>query len=54
MVFCPKLIEDQKKEKKVFVRVGIEFRDKILFKSRVKAVTFLLPMTMGGLFLLLE
>ena len=54
-IFCPNLGEDQKKQKKtVFIRVGIEFCDQILFKYRVKAVTFLLPMTMSGLFSLLD
>ena len=52
-VVCPKLGENQKKKKKkVFARVGIEYCDQILFKFKVKAVIFLLPMTMGGLFLL--
>ena len=46
-VFCPKLSEDQKK---VFVQVVIEFCDRILFKSRVKVVTFSLLMPMGGYF----
>ena len=51
-IFCPNLGEDQKKT--VFARVGIEFCDRILFKYRVKAITFLLPMAMSGLFSLLE
>ena len=50
--FCLKLGEDQKK--KVFALVGIEFCDRIHFKSRVKTGILLLPMTMGGLFLILE
>ena len=42
-----------KTKKKVFVLVGIEFCDRILFKSRVKVVTFSLLMPMGGIFSLL-
>ena len=45
-----------KTKKKVFVQVGIKFCDRILFKSRVKVVTFslLIPMGWGGLFSLSE
>ena len=65
--FCPKLGKESlhldlvqffaqssvKTKKKVFVQVEIEFYDRILFKSRVKVVTFSLLMPMGGIFSLL-
>ena len=47
-VLRPKFDEDQKKEKKSFNKAGIDFCNRILFKSRVRVDTFSMPM--GGYF----
>ena len=54
-VFYLKLGEDPTKgNQKVYARVGIEFCAQICFKYKAKAVTYLLPLTIGGVFLLLK